>query len=142
MREPPDNASGQWLAFRHALVHEALGQEGLAALRQSRHSRILEAAEALVAEGEIDISAAELARQAIAAGDRPRALAHSCAAAAGRRRSVPSRRPFTTSKWALSLWSEADGELRAELLMACGRMRSHVERGSPDGPLKLPGAGQ
>ncbi len=129
--EPPDDPSGQRLAFRHALVHEALGQEGLAPLRQGRHARILEAAEALVGEGAIDMSAAGLARQALAAGDRERALRHSRAAAAQAEEIGAFEEAVDHLEQALSLWSEADGpDLRAELLMACGRMRGHAERGS------------
>ncbi len=133
--EPPDDASGQRLAFRHALVHEALGQEGLAALRQGRHARILAAAEAMVADGEIAVAAAELARQAIAAGDRARALRHSRAAAAGAEELGAVEEAVDHLDRALSLWSEADGlELRAELLMACGRMRTPCGARRAHGP--------
>ena len=128
--EPSRDVPHQRLAFRHALVHEALSQEGLAAQRQGRHARVLAAAEALAAEGMIELSPAELARQAIAAGDRPRALAHSRAAAADAEEIGAIEEAIAHLERALSLWAEPDGpELRAQLLVSCGWLRSRGSSG-------------
>ena len=69
--EAPDDA-GHLFAFRHALVHEALSQEGLAAQRRGRHERVLVAAEAMLAEGGLE-DVRRRARAARNGGRRPRA---------------------------------------------------------------------
>ena len=54
--EDPADPEGNAFAFRHALVHEALSREGLSAQRRRRHQRLLEAADALVEAGSLDVS--------------------------------------------------------------------------------------
>ncbi len=128
--EAPGDASGHLFAFRHTLVHEALSQEGLLAQRRSRQARVLAAAEAMLTEGTLEISAAELARHAMAAGDRERTLRHSRAAVARAQELGAVREAVEHLERALSLWSEEDGRaLRAELLFACGRLRVRLARG-------------
>jgi tetratricopeptide (TPR) repeat protein len=128
--EAPGDGSGHLFAFRHTLVHEALSQEGLRAQRRGRHARVLAAAEAMLAEGTLEVSAAELARHAMAAGDRERTLRHSRAAVARAQELGAVREAVEHLERALSLWSEEDGRgLRAELLFACGRLRVRLARG-------------
>ena len=130
--EAGDDDLGMTFAFRHMLVHEALSREGLAAQRRRLHARILDAAEELAAAGELAPSPAELARHAMAAGDRRRTISHSREAVREAQQLGAVEEAVQHLERALSLWTEADGpELRAELLMACGRVRSHSERGSP-----------
>ncbi len=128
--EAPGDGSGDLFAFRHTLVHEALSQEGLLAQRRVRHERVLVAAEAMLAEGGLEMSAAELARHAMAAGDRERTLRHSRAAVARAQELGAVREAVEHLERALSLWSEEDGRaLRAELLFATGRLRARLARG-------------
>ena len=128
--EDPADPVGNSFAFRHALVHEALSREGLAAQRALRHRAILEAAEELAGAGEIEVSAAELARHAVAAGERYRALVHSRAAAARALELGAVEDAAAHLERAIGLWSTEDGPwLRAELLFACGRLRTRLARG-------------
>ena len=128
--EDPADPQGNAFAFRHALVHEALSREGLSAQRRRRHQRLLEAADELVEAGSLDVSEAELARHALAAGDRERALVHS-RAAAGRAQELGAVEEATAHlERAIGLLSQEDGpRLRAELLFACGRLRTRLARG-------------
>ena len=128
--EDPIDPEGNAFAFRHALVHEALSREGLAAERKRRHQAILDAAEQLSREGALDVSSAQLARQAVAAGARDRAIAYSRAAAAGALELGAVEEALAHLERALSLCRTADGpELHAELLLACGRLRARSTRG-------------
>ncbi len=130
--EDPADPAGNALAFRHALVHEAVAREGLAARRAPRHRAILDAAEALAASGQLKVSSAQLARHAVAAGQRERAIAHSRAAASGALELGAVEEAIAHLERALSLWDEQDGpRLRAELLLACGRLRARLTRGGP-----------
>ena len=131
MVEDPADPEGNAFAFRHALVHEALSREGLAAQRGPRHRAILDAAEALAEDGSLETSSAQLARHALAAGERgaerspTRAQPPRAPWSSGR-----SRRPPPTSSAPSGLWSTEDGpRLRAELLFACGRLRTRLARG-------------
>ncbi len=128
--EIPDDPSGGAFAFRHALVHEALAREGLAARRRERHEAILLAAEAMADEGAAPLSPAELARHAMAAGDRERTLAHSREAVAEAQELGAVDEAVQHLERALTLWTPEDGPaLRAELLFACGRLRTRLARG-------------
>ena len=125
-----DQAGTEAFAFRHALVHEALSREGLAAQRRRRHRAILEAGEALMAAGAIEVSSAALARQAVAAGAREAAFAHSRAAAERAQELGAVEEAAAHLERALDLWSLEDGpQLQAELLLACGRLRARLLRG-------------
>ncbi len=128
--EDPADPAGNAFAFRHALVHEALSREGLAAQRGPRHRAILDAAEALAEDGSLETSSAQLARHALVAGDRSRALTHSRAAAARALELGAVEEAAAHLERALGLWSHEDGpRLRAELLFACGRLRTRLARG-------------
>ena len=128
--EDPADPAGNSFAFRHALVHEALSREGLAAQRARRHRAILDAAEALAEEGTVDTSAAQLARHAVAAGERERAIAHSRAATSGALELGAVEEAVAHLERALGLLDEQAGPgLRAELLLACGRLRTRSSRG-------------
>jgi DNA-binding CsgD family transcriptional regulator len=117
-------------AFRHALVHEALAREGLAATRRRRHQRLLQAADELVVGGMLDVSDSELARHALAGGDRARALVHSRAAAARALELGAVEEAAAHLERAIGLWRTEDGpSMRAELLFACGRLRTRLARG-------------
>ena len=130
--EDPADASGYGFAFRHALVREALSQEGLAARRRLRHSRVLEVGEALAAEG-VPISAAELAGHALAAGDPGRTITHSKEAARRALQLGAVEETVARLEQALALWPE-DGcrTERAELLRETGRLRSRGSRGDEE----------
>ncbi len=128
--EDPSDIEGNAFAFRHALVHEALSREGLAARRRARHRAILDAAEELSAAGQIELSSAQLARHAVAAGQRERAISLSRAAVERARELGAIQEAIAHLERALGLWWEEDGpELRAELLLACGRLRTRSARG-------------
>ncbi len=125
------------MTFRHALVLEALSREGGALRRRARHARILAAAETLVDQGRLRIPAAELARHALAAGDRDRALAFSRAAGDHARELGAVEEATVHAERALSLWAEPDGAvLRAELLWTLGFLLSDTRREGPR-PLEL-----
>ena len=128
--EDAGDPEGNVFSFRHALVHEALSQEGLSAQRRNRHARILAVAEDLTERGVLEVSAAELARHAVAAGDRERGLALSRVAAAHAQDLGAVAESVAHLDRALSLWRDDDGAaLRAELLFACGRLRTRLTRG-------------
>ena len=128
VEDPHDPADA--FAFRHALVHEALSREGLQAQRRRRHRAILEAGEALAAEGRIEVSSAALARHAVAAGARERAIAHSRAAVERSQELGAVEEAAAHLDRALDLWTPEDGpELQAELLFACGQTRARLLRG-------------
>ncbi len=128
--EDPADPEGNSFAFRHALVREALSREALSARRRARHRAILAAAEQLAAAGEIEVSAAELAGHALAAGERKKALAHSRSAAERAREFGAVEEAAAHLERAIGLWSTEDGpRLRAELLFACGRLRTRLARG-------------
>ena len=128
--EVPGDPTGNALAFRHALVREALTQEERTGGRRRRHARILDAAEALTAEGVLDVSAGDLARHAVAAGERERAMKHSRAAATGAQELGAVEEAVEHLERALSLWIGDDGQpLRAELLVATGRLRTRLTHG-------------
>jgi class 3 adenylate cyclase/DNA-binding CsgD family transcriptional regulator/tetratricopeptide (TPR) repeat protein len=127
--EDAADASGNRFAFRHALVHEALVQERLVAERARRHAAVLAAAERLADEG-VEISSAELARHAVGAGDRRRTVVHSAAAATRAYEIGAVEEAVAHLERALELWSVEDGEdLRADLLLECGRLRARLSRG-------------
>ena len=127
--EDPADASGYGFAFRHALVREALSQEGLTARRRLRHARVLEVGEALAGEG-VPISAAELAGHALAAGDRRRTVALSQEAARRALQLGAVEEAVAHLEQALALWPE-DGSRseRAEILRETGRLRLRGSRG-------------
>ncbi len=128
--EDAGDPEGSVFSFRHALVHEALSQEGFSAQRRSRHARILAVAEDLAGRGALEISAAELAGHAVAAGDRERGLALSRTAAAAAQELGAVGEAVTHLERALTLWRDEDGDVaRAELLFACGRLRTRLTRG-------------
>ncbi len=128
--EDAGDPEGNVFSFRHALVHEALSQEGLSAQRRNRHARILAVAEDLTERGVLEVSAAELAAHAVAAGDRERGLALSRVAAAYAQDLGAVAESVAHLDRALSLWRDDDGAaLRAELLFACGRLRTRLTRG-------------
>ncbi len=128
--EDPADPAGNAFAFRHALVHEAVAREGLAARRTRRHRAILDAAEALAGSGQLKVSSAQLALHAVAAGRRERAIAHSRAAASSAMELGAVEEAIAHLERALSLWDEEDGpRLRAELLLACGRLLTRLTRG-------------
>jgi DNA-binding CsgD family transcriptional regulator/tetratricopeptide (TPR) repeat protein len=128
--EDPADPAGNLFAFRHALVHEALSREGLAAQRRGRHEAILDAGERLTARGALEISSAELARHALAAGDRERAMAHGRAAAAHARELGAVEEAVAHLERAIGLWKPLDGpRSRADLLFECGLLRTRLARG-------------
>jgi DNA-binding CsgD family transcriptional regulator/tetratricopeptide (TPR) repeat protein len=128
--EDPADAEGNAFAFRHALVHEALSREGPPAQRKRRHRAILDAAEKLSHQGALDVSSAQLARHAVGAGSRERAIGYSRAAATAALELGAVEEALAHLERALSLWRTADGpELHAELLLACGRLRTRSARG-------------
>ena len=80
--------------------------------------------------GALETSSAQLARHALAAGDREPALTHSRAAADRARELGAVEEAAAHLERALGLWSHEDGpRLRAELLFACGRLRTRLARG-------------
>jgi DNA-binding NarL/FixJ family response regulator len=125
-----DQAAAEVFAFRHALVHEAISREGLAAQRRRRHRAILAAGEALMASGQLEVSSAALARHAVAAGEREAAMAHSRAAVERALQLGAVEEAAAHLERALNLWLPEDGpQLHAELLLACGRARARLLRG-------------
>ena len=85
-----------------------------------------------MADGALELSAAQLARHAVAAGQRERAIAHSRAAVERAPELGAVEEAIAHLERALSLWDEQDGpRLRAELLLACGRLRARLTRGGP-----------
>jgi DNA-binding NarL/FixJ family response regulator len=128
--EDPSDSQGTAFLFRHALVHEALSRAGLSAHRRARHQAILQAAEALAEAGALEISAAELGRHALAAGAREAALAYSRAAVERAQELGAVEEAAAHLERALDLWIPEDGpQLRAELLLSCGRARARLLRG-------------
>ncbi len=127
--EDPSDRLGNRFTFRHALVHEALVQERLVAERIRRHAAVIRAAERMAAEG-LDVPPAELARHAIAAGDRRRIVTYCQAAARQEEEAGAVEDAIGHLELALARWSEEDGHrLGAELLLECGRLRARVSRG-------------
>ncbi len=127
--EDPSDPSGQRFMFRHALVHEAVAQERLVVERARRHVAVLDAAERLAGEG-LDVPAAELARHAVAAGDRRRIVVHSRAAARQAYDVGAIEEAVGHLERALDAWDDDDGRpLRVELLLSCGRLRLRLSRG-------------
>jgi class 3 adenylate cyclase/DNA-binding CsgD family transcriptional regulator len=132
--------AGNRFAFRHALIHEALAQERLVAERARRHAAVLAAAERMAAEG-IDVPPGELARHAVAAGDRRRIVLHSRAAARQAYDVGAIEEAVLHLERALQSWAEEDGKpARAELLLACGRLRLRLSRGDERAAELLGGA--
>ena len=94
-----------------------------------RHAAVLEAAERLDTEG-VDAPAGELARHAVAAGDRRRIVVHSRAAARQAQDVGAIEEAVLHLERALDSWEEEDGApVRADLLLACGRLRLRLSRG-------------
>jgi DNA-binding CsgD family transcriptional regulator len=117
-------------AFRHALVHEALGREGLAAQRRRRHAAILEAGEALAAAGQLDWSAADFASQALAAGLMAGVFTYARKAADDAREIGALAETVDWLERALDSWSDDDGlALRADLLTSLGTTSNRCGRG-------------
>ena len=81
LHEDGTDPSGNRFAVRYPFVHEAIAQERLVAECVRRHIAMLEAAERMRDHG-LEVSATELARHAVAAGDRRWIVAYSQAAAA------------------------------------------------------------
>ena len=80
----------------------------------------------------LEVSSAALARQAVAAGAREAALAHSRAAVERAQELGAVEEAAAHLERALDLWSPEDGPLlQAELLLACGRLRARLTRGGP-----------
>ena len=107
--EDAGDQEGNAFSFRHALVHEALSQEGLSTERRGRHARILAAGEDLTERGVLEVSSAELARHAVAAGDRERGLALSRAAAAHAQDLGAVTEALAHLDRALALWTTTTG---------------------------------
>ena len=125
--DDPADATGNTFAFRHALVHEALTQDSLAAERRLRHARILDAAHELSEAGALSLSPAELARHALAAGDRERALAHSRDAVTAAMELGAVAEALAHADRALGILDEGSSpRLRAEFLFVCGRLRARA----------------
>jgi DNA-binding NarL/FixJ family response regulator len=75
-----DDCRIEYMAFRHALMHEAVLHDLLAADRLRRHARVLRVAEKLV-DGGREVPLDQLVHHAIGAGDRAAGFRYSLAAA-------------------------------------------------------------
>ena len=111
----PDPAGGEGYVFRHALLAEAVYAELLAGERVRLHTALAAALEAGVEAGDPPASrAARLAYHWAAAGDQPRALIASLAAAAAAEQVYAYAEAQLQLERALALWDQVpDPEARA-----------------------------
>ena len=122
----PDPAGGEGYVFRHALLAEAVHSELLPGERVRLHTALAAALEAGIESGDPPASrAARLAYHWAAAGDQPRALTASLAAAAAAEQVYAFAEAQLQLERALALWDhvpdaeERAGMDRAALLARC-----------------------
>jgi AAA ATPase domain len=140
----PDPAGGQGYVFRHALVAEAVYGELLAGERVRLHAALAAALEAGIEGGGLEAEdapasrAARLAHHWAAAGDQPRALAASLAAAAAAEGWMPLPRPGCSwnACWRCGSASPTPRRGRAWTGWGCWRAVGRRPRGlaTPPGP--------
>jgi hypothetical protein len=123
----PDAGGGDGYVFRHALLAEAVYSELLASERIRLHTALAGALEAGLEAGDAPASrAARLAYHWAAAGDQPRALTASLAAAAAAERVYAFAEAQLQLERVLGLWdrvpdaAERAGTDRVGLLARCG----------------------
>lgn len=120
LAEDRGDPQGNSFMFRHALVHEALAQEQLLAERVRQHAAVIAAAERLAEHG-TDVTAGDLARHALAAGDRARIVRYAPQAARDAESAGASEDAQSWLDLALGHWRASDGAaLRAELQQQLG----------------------
>jgi tetratricopeptide (TPR) repeat protein len=138
----PDAGGGDGYVFRHALLAEAVYSELLASERIRLHTALAGALEAGLEAGDAPASrAARLAYHWAAAGDQPRALTASLAAAAAAERVYAFAEAQLQLERVLGLWdrvpdaAERAGTDRVGLLARCGE--AAYGAGDPAGAVEL-----